>query len=442
MNAEIFYNRIKQNDKLVNYIQSFKKETWKNLELTSKIDLIKDMFKEINKIYPEFGNVEFIPDFLFMSSGVSTDNKIYINIREINTVKDRFIVLQTIFHELGHFYQKSAYELYDRKKKINEIFNEEEIKKFKENNDSSKLSSVDNYLGYSYNSYLEYAIQPLEYETEKFSYDLVKLFENELFGEEDIYDIDYGTYDFEMNLREFKENKTDFVHFNRIYRLNYEDYVKDNKEYFIKDEIKSEIYYKNVERIKKLNLYETMCLFDYCFWKNYDMNRKKTLISRYLELQGFSFRVNNENNTLIINDKEVNSSDSSDVLEVIFNEMADEEIRRMLNKKDKLTRIEKEIVLNFNNNLIEEKDNPLFYNVQPYMLYKRNYVLRNFYDIYRVFDELHEARGFYFNDYEKYIIKYDIEPLMKKVEYLTDMKFDDFYDKMLEKMNKPRKTKR
>lgn len=442
MDAKIFYKRVKENEKLINYIKSFEKTIWKDMELDNKLKLINNMFKEINKIYPEFGKVEFFPDFISNNLGVSIDNKIYVNIREINSVRDRYSVLQTIFHELGHFYQKSAYELYDNKKKINEIFSEEEINKFKENNTSSKLSSVDNYLGYSYNGYLEYAIQPYEYETEKFSYDLVKLFRDDLFSANETYDIDYSTYDFELNLREFKENRNDFIHFNKIYRLNYEDYVKDNKEYFIKDEIKSEIYYRNLEKISELNLHETMCLFDYCFWKNYDMSTKKILIKRYLELQGFSFKVSNEDNDILINNKKVNSSDSKDVLEVIFNEMADEEIRRMLNKKDNLTRIEREIALNFNNNLIEEKTNPLFYNVQPYMLYKRNYVLRNFYDTYRVFDEIHETRGFYFNDYEELIVKYDIESLMKKVEYLTGMKFDAFYEKMLSKMEKPRKTKR
>lgn len=441
MDALKYYDKIEKNEEIKKYIKTFSKSIWKELEIAEKLEVITSLVDELNTIYPELGEVTFAPEFLYEVNGVSIDNTILININNINDVNNRFVVLQTIFHELGHFYQNEAMKMYDNEKKILELFSEDELKNVKKNNDISKLNSVENYIQCDDNNFLEYFVQPVEYDTEKFSYELMVKFREKLFREDtDLLAIDDSINDFRFIDNLINLNKKNFIQFNKIYHLNYEDYLKDTREFFIKDEIKSEIYYKNMENLGELDIYDTMCLFDYCFWKTYTSFSKVVLINRYLELMGFSFDVASNGNTIEINNKKVDSNYPIDVLEVIFNEMADEEIKRILVKKGKLAKYEEEIVLNFNGNLIEEKDNPLFYNVQPYMLYKRNYVLRNFYTFFKVFDKVHDHSSYYFEDYEKYISKYDIVTLMKKVEYLTDMKFDDFYDKMIEKMKTKKKT--
>lgn len=443
MDALKYFDKIEKNEAIKKYITTFSKSIWKELEIDHKLEVISSLVDELNTIYPELGEVAFAPELLYETNGVSIDNKILININNINDVNDRFIVLQTIFHELGHFYQNQAMKMYDSEKKIPELFSEEELKNVKKNNEISKLNSVENYIQCDDNNFLEYFVQPLEYDTERFSYELMVKFREKLFSDNsDLRAIDASINDFKFIDNLINLNKNNFIQFNKMYHLNYEDYLKNTREFFIKDEIKSESYYKKMENLGELGLYDTMSLFDYCFWNTYTPFNKMILINKYLELMGFSFDVICDDNTTKINNKKVDSNYPFDVLEVIFNEMADEEIKRILVKKGKLARYEEEIVLNFNGNLIEEKDNPLFYNVQPYMLYKRNYILRNFYTFFKVFDKVHDHSSYYFEDYEKYISKYDIETLMKKVEYLMDIKFDDFYDKMLEKMRNNKKTRR
>ena len=113
---------------------------------------------------------------------------------------------------------------------------------------------------------------------------------------------------------------------------------------------------------------------------------------------------------------------------------------RWIKKKntDKLSRLEKDIRINLANkkNIISEKSNPLFYNIQPFMVYKNKYVLDKIKYLYECYNEDVDNIILYFEDYVKLYKKYDFNSIVKKVEVLTNSKFMSVYESMVSKMIK------
>jgi len=433
-----FIDRVFSNEEIISLLLKLKKSEWKKINNFERIDLLKKIVSELNKIYPEFGECKI--DFISIDNdmyGDNVDNYVRVN---INSSDNQFCNISTIMHELRHFYQNKAIELYFENGVIHELFEDSDFKEIVLNNENSQLSRASNYLCSNDNNYIEYNIQPCEYDAESFSKKFMAyLATNYLDSNDDVSLCMNANSEFDDMQKMLKENSRNLINFSKRYKLNYEDYVKDNRAIFISDEVKAKKYIKLLENIDVINKEEVIVLCSPCFWDKYDFEIKISLLNRYLELNDLSLDIKAGNNEIIINNKKVKSNNVFEIMDLLFNEMANKEIERILakNNQRKLMRVEREIRLNFKNefNQIKKEENPLFYEVQPYMLYKNNYVLRNFYDFFRCLDVLYDSRDNFYDLYSKYIKKYDVECLMKKVKILTGVEFEDFYDKMLSKMS-------
>jgi len=326
--------------------------------------------------------------------------------------------------------------MYDREGVIHEIFEKDDFMKLYVNNNVSILCNVSNYLRYEYNNFYEYYIQPLEFDAEKFAKEFIDKMIDEII--DNVKDIELCC----LSMSEFEEvsdiidgNKKNLVEFAKTYELNYVDYILNNRATFNNDDIKAQKYLSLLDKIDDLDINQLYSLFIPGLWDKYNEEEKCKIINRYLDINGFNFNVKVNGDKYIINNSEFIAFNSFEIMEHILNEMADIEIERIVTKRDnkRLMRVEKEIRANMKCP-ISEKDNPLFYNVQPYMLYKRNYMMRNFYDMFRSIDEVYEKKHNYFSDFDKMVKKYDVKSIMKKVEILTGEEFFEFYEKMVRKM--------
>ena len=141
-----------------------------------------------------------------------------------------------------------------------------------------------------------------------------------------------------------------------------------------------------------------------------------------------------------VNRKILVNNDSFGIMEFLFNEIANFQINRILKNKDKenLKLVEKQIILNLadENNIIKEEENPLFYNIQPYMMYKNLYISECFNELFSSIFSIFKEDDNYFEEYVQYCKKYDVDSIVKKVEILTGENFAKVYDKLVGDMQK------
>lgn len=437
--SEKFFNKISLNKELIDDLSKLKCENWKKLSDSEKLKTYKKIFDKFSNIYSEVGSCNITVDGSSFSNGASRDNNIIISVKT-GLDGNHYEILATFLHELRHFYQNYACELYLKTGVVHELFEGIDINKFIENNIGSALLNAENYISYSLNQYNEYYLQPIELDAEMFAMDFMKLYSDKFLDN----DLDKelclnSLVDYDDVMKIFKYDDVNLVNFSKVYSLIYEDFVSENKSIYLKDEEESKKYKKLLDSIEKLNERDVIKLLSPCFYIYYEDDVKKELINKFLKLKGFCFDVDIDKNEVFIDDVYVNSCDVFEIMELVFNKMADEEIRRMLEKNDNdnLMLVEKEIKLNFKKgNLIKKENNPLFYEVQPYMLYKNSYVLRNVYDYFRTIDEMYTKKYNFFDDFCKYVNKYDVETKIKKVKSLTGMDFDKFYCSMIDTMKK------
>lgn len=440
-----FIEKVFSDKKLVKLLFEFRNVEWKKLNSNEKINVLNDVANGFNEIYGnDLGRCKFY--FIDVNSDMCGETLEDYNIINLNSLgNNQFSILSTILHELRHYYQDKAHNLYKSSNVIHELFADVNYLDIFKNDENSEMFRAENYVAFNDNNFIEYCIQPTEYDAESFSKEFMIYFaDNYLEYANDIEMCLGANPDFDAVCRIIKKDDRDIINFNRKYELNYQDYISENKEIFIKDEVRSWKYkelFNNFDNISKENLSKLCCP---CFWYKYDNSIRVKILNKYCELCDADINVVLDDGNIVINGKTLGVKDVFKVMELLFNELADYEIMKIVKKKNPkyLMRVEREIRLNLKNdrNMIKKEENPLFYEVQPYMLFKNNYVLRSFYDFYRNLDSMYDTDNNFFESFSNYIAKYDVESMMKKVRILTGMKFDDFYDLQLKKMSS-RKTR-
>ena len=182
--------------------------------------------------------------------------------------------------------------------------------------------------------------------------------------------------------------------------LNKYTYLKDNLNLVDKDQI--------------------YCLFIPSFWEKFDLDEKAKIINRYFELYNYDIEASVEG-CMFIDNESISTFNSFEVLERMFNVMAQRELVTLSQKAEiELSDNEKLILFNLKKeNRIIEENNPLIYHIQPYMIFTHNFVLEHSKKFYSVLEETFNSENNYFDYYKKIYCDNDVESMIKKVKAMT-----------------------
>lgn len=440
--VDMFFYKAISNQKVNENLKMLEGNMWENLSFQKKLSIFETIAYEFSSFYPELGNPNI--KFIIMDdhfSGQESEEEIFINAKLIED-ENHFEVLATCLHEIRHFYQNRACMMYQKEGVIHELFDsKEQIEAFIVNLERSSLFLTSNYIdSYDENKY-EYGIQPVEYDADRFSFEFMEKFSDKFLSDEyDIINCKMANETFRNIQKMISNDKYNLFQFNRIYEINYKDNILDNRPYFKREERIAKKTLEMLERIDRLDDSKLFSLMNPCFLQKYDDKTKVELFNRYLANNDCKDKIEYLDDGyyfkgLLFNTKEYNIYK---LVEPIFMEVAYQRIESIIKKNyDELKfGFEKEIKLNLEieENKISKEKHPLYYRIQPYMLFRDMFITNEYFKLIRGIDAVYDTYNNYFSDFSTYIKKYDVNPIANKVEVLTGKKFQDVYQQIINKM--------
>ena len=439
---KMFFDKVLKNEVLKENFSKLEMKKWDNLSFNEKVSTFKIIVDELSSFYPELGTPNF--EFIFMDdnfSGEQSRKGVFINVKML-AGGNHFEVMATCLHELRHFFQTEACNLYKNHGIVHELFSEKEINDFIENSQRSIFFTADNYMELdSDNNTSEYYSQPVEYDAESFSYTFMKHFsKNFLKDKYDIMNCKYACDWFLPIIELYKGRKNDIVDFSKIYRFDYLDRVRENRVEFKKQKKQYETIEKLFDKIPYLDDREIFILLSPCFLEKYDDEKIVDLLNLYLSYNECNEKIEYIDDGYYLDGLLLNfdSKDTYEIIEPVFFHVAEKKVKEIANQNLENLKFgfEKEIKINMcdERNIIKESKNPLLYKLQPYVLFERNFIRDEYMKLIHSIDSLYEGSNNYFNEFAYYIKKYDNIPLIKKVEIMMGKSFKEIYNEMLEKM--------
>ena len=440
---DLFFKKVMDNQTLVKCLKKLETKTWDKMQFHERVELFKTIVEEITDFYPELGKSKF--EFIFLDSnaaGEESTKGAYINVRMLED-GNHFEVLATVLHEIRHFFQRKASEIYEKTGKVHELFTKEELEEFVINMARSSLLLASNYVDSSDMDQFEYALQPIEYDAENFSYEFMRRLAKHFL--KDYYDVQncgFANNDFASIKKMYEGNKHNLIDFDRIYKLNYQDMVNRNKVRFRKDKREYDRYMKWLDKIEYLDDTKLFVLLSPCFIDTYSEETRIKLLNAYLSFADCSKRIELIDGQYYFNDLllDMEETDTYAVFEPLFLQVAEDKINSIVSKDfDKLKfGFEKDIKINLSSkdNIISEEKNPLFYRLQPYVLLRDAFMKQEYMRLIRSVDSIYDEYNCYYFDFEKFLKKYDSQPIIKKAEMMTGKKFEEIYASMIDKMKK------
>lgn len=436
--SDKFFSKLLTDDNLVSVLKRINVSEWKKLSVVEREDLITCMFNQICGLFDELNKykLSFVYDNNKQFGGEYSAVFVVLNSWYLEGDSPYDCVYNCI-HELGHIFQDIACYMYNTKNQIHPLFNKKEVQDFIVNNLSSVLSNTTNYISCSESSY-EYRVQPLEYDADSFAYKfLLFLSSNFLEEKEDKDACKEASLDYLKICSIFEYNKDDIINFSDIYKWKYDDRVYKNFK-IIREERnkvnKIKVLFDDLNGVSKEDI---LLAFLPCFWNGFDINKKKDVIKRYVELEKMEFDVFVRDGSIFIEDSCIDVDDGFKAIDVIFNEMAMEEIKRIVRKPvGFLSKNEELIVKNLkDDNIVLYEENPLIYNIQPVMSFRNNYIKGKFKNFFEQMKSLYPINDFYFDKYKNYISIYDIDSMNRKVKLMTGEEPYESYLKVLKARN-------
>ena len=417
---KLLFNRILQDEELVELLRQMNVDNWKELSIFEREELFTNLMKKIFGLFEETNRFSLKYVYKKNLFGESDGDTCFVN-GEILNDDNPYIVLFDTLHEYRHCLQNVGEYLYEKKGRVFEVFGLDEIKAIIANNKESCLSGTSNYVSGGQYDHYEYLIQPIEHDANDFAYKFLehvmrKINNNQI----DLEYINKTNNKYMNEMDNITYSDSDIINFGKIYKLNYEDYVSDNACVF---EDEKEVFAKytylkdNLDLVDKEQIY---CLFIPAFWKKFDLDERTCIVNRFFELHGYDIEAYVEG-CMFIDGESIASYKSFDVLERMFNLMAERELIKLSKKSEEdLNENEKLILFNLKyENRIGQDDNPLIYHVQPYMTFTHNFVLDYSKKFYSIMEKTLDFENYYFEDYKKIYSNNDVETMIKKVKLIT-----------------------
>lgn len=417
---KLLFDRILDNDELVGLLKQMNVANWSELSIFEREELFSSIMKKIFNLFEETSKFSLKYEYVDRLNGEFIDDTCFINGEAISD-DNPYNALFYALHEYRHGLQNIAEFLYQKKGIIFEAFSEDEIKDFIVNDRESCITGACNYIESGRFDHYEYVIQPVEYDADKFAYQFLENVMKKInCNEEDTIYIEDSKCLFTDNMGNITYSENDIINFGKIYRLNYEDYVSDNLLVFDEEnEILNKYTYlkDNLKLVDKDQIY---CLFIPSFWEKFDLDEKAKIINRYFELYNYDIEASVEG-CMFIDDESISTFNSFEVLERMFNVMAQRELVTLSQKAEiELSDNEKLILFNLKKeNRIIEENNPLIYHIQPYMIFTHNFVLEHSKKFYSVLEKTFNSENNYFDYYKKIYCDNDVESMIKKVKAMT-----------------------
>lgn len=436
-----FFEKVINNKVLLDNLLKIKEDTWWELSYKERVNAFRIIIDEITSFYPELGKPKF--DFILLGenqSGEDSKEGTYLNVKMIED-GNPFEILAAALHELRHYYQRTANEMYEKTGEVHRIFTKEEFDSFNVNLARSMLFVGANYIECSDGSEMEYKLQPIEYDAESFSYEFMTRFKEKYLTDIlDITNCEAANLGFGKVKKLHEGNEDDIIKFSDIYHYEYLDFVNNNKAQFMKDKHVYEKFMRMLDKLYYLNDEQIFMLLNPAFLDKYDAQTKVNIINAYLEFNNSEERIIFDEDgyyfkgLLVDTDEE----DAYKLMEEFFIHVADLKIKSICSKKDEDIKnsIERDIKINLSceENVIKEENNPLLYKLQPYMLFKQGFIRDEYLKLINGIDKSYNSSDMYFMDFVRYLKKYDRAQLVKKAEILYGKDFIELYNEMLDKM--------
>ena len=437
-----FYKKAMEDKFIVTNLNKLKGDIWWDLSFKERISIFENLMEGFSNFYPELGKPKF--NFIILNDtakGEENEEGTFINAKLIED-DNYYEILLTCLHELRHFYQRKASKLYEEKGIVHELFDsKEEIERIIENNTRSSLFLHSNYIEVNTLNNMEYKIQPVEWDAEMFACMFLTKFSSGFLT--DRYDIKNCKFAMTESFKIFKimaNKENNIIDFDNIYMLNYLDNVNDNKPYFKKEKIKADEVMSILKKKDYLTDNQILKLLNCCFLEKMDIETKVDLFNRYLEYNDCDLKIDFLDDGYYFDGFLLDMEEYNvfKFIEPLFLAVADSKIRKITEKElDKLKfGFEKEIKINLmdEKNIIKEENNPLYYRLQPYILFRNGIVKDEYFKLIRAIDTCYEVYDNFFLDFSSFIKKYDNVPIIKKAEILTGKKFDEIYKEMINVM--------
>jgi len=436
-----FYKKMVSDEKISDNLKMFEYKTWDKLLVNKKEEVLKNIVYGISDLYPEFGRPTF--NFIFMddkSCGWESEEGTFINVRMLEE-GNYFEVLAASLHELRHYFQRKACELYKKTGEVHELFSKEQLESFIENEKNSALFLYSNYFERGVIDEYEYALQPVEYDAENFSYEVMQMLSKHFY--KDFYDsknCKVANYYFDDIRNLYLGNENNIFKFNDIYIMNYKDNIKENRNKFNEERKKFEQYKKMLERIQYLNDEQIFTLLNCSFYNEYDDETRVKLLNEYLSNNSCKYRIELIDGEYYFKELlfKIKNETVHKIIEPLFLEVANEKVEEIASKNlnELLFGFEKDLKINLmmKENIINEDENPLLYRLQPYVLFRNEYVKNEYFKLIRAMDNVYDSYDNYISYFTRYIKKYDNIPIVKKAEILLGKGFDKIYKELENKM--------
>ena len=185
---------------------------------------------------------------------------------------------------------------------------------------------------------------------------------------------------------------------------------------------------------------QMLMFFVPCFWDKFPTEEKARLCNAYLSACGCKDKITLIDNQYYLDDLlfPIDHNNVFAILEILFTKNAEAQIDSITSRELDNIKLgyEREIKINLmdERNIIKEEKNPLFYRAQPYMLFKSSVIKNQFLTMIKRMDSLYDYEYNFFFDYQKFLKKYDNDTIMKKVEFITNKPFSEYYGEVFNRM--------
>lgn len=437
--GSLFFEKTLENRHICKIYEKLNGEYWQSLTSEERIELITEFFNLLCNVYPEFSEYRlYVLSSSYDSRGYSSLNECLINMSLIESDYP-FDLVYSLLHEIGHHFDDVACSMYSRDFIVHELFNKEEIEAISVNKQRSFYYTCQNYIDCDdVNNIYEYYIQPVEFYAEKFAFDFMQGFKkNYLKDPINLVELECVCEEFISICDHVDFNEEDIINFNKIYRLNYEDLVNDNAPIIRTERYSASEYMELLDSIENIDREDIMIFFVPCFWDRLLSNQRVEVLKRYFKLNGYDFEVSLEGDSIVVNNKVLVDENYFSMPEFVFNEVADEELRRLFSKnEDELSKTERNVINNLkSSNIIDKESNPLFYEIQPYKEFKNKIIINELKQLYKLACKFSED-NMYLDEFVKVYLKYDINAMKQKAKILTGDTSLESYNKIVKNSKK------
>lgn len=437
---DLFYDILFEDEEFLNVLYKFHSNNWKNLDAKGRDKVIKSFIE----IYCDRFNIDKVSKYSLKGGyqGVYFDlvSSIYVKDAYLKDDANQYDLIDTLFHELRHNFQRRAVAGYLTKY---EYVSDNDMKAWELNLKSSP-AGYSNYIGASGEKEHLYLCQPVEIDAFKHgllltrkTYDVIR----KKIEDKDPKFTEYCVTN-EPNIMYLFSNEKIYAETRVKHRKElYEFYRNNNKVFDLENKCMSIAEPILSKKEGELTLEEMETLFSSYVWASISIEKKIEILKRYDELTNDiePVKIEKAGNTGVKVGKFIFESNYiHSVLNAIFSCQCIEYADAIVDGKIECNSdIKEDLIANLyihkgkEINFLIEEDNQFEYSIQPYALFEADFInekldrlKKRHYEVYGVEDKAYD------------VIKeiYNYKKMIPFIENFYGKPFKQVYDKLVRRM--------